>query len=71
MVFIKVWCEWDFNGEFGGNNNEDVFEVDVEWSDDDITSRVSDLLVKCTGESEDDLEGLFGWRFVSVRKLGE
>lgn len=24
---IKVWCEYDISGSFGGNNNEEVFQV--------------------------------------------
>ena len=26
-AMIRVWCEYDINGRFGGNNNEEVFQA--------------------------------------------
>ena len=66
MSFIKVWCEYDFSGNFGGNNNEDVFEVN---KDDDIEKLVSNFLIKVTGLDEEDLEGLYDWNYITISQL--
>lgn len=69
MKFISVWCEYDFNGSFGGNNNEEAYIVDESLSDDEIEAKVVTELAECTGESVEDLDGLFGWQVISIAKL--
>lgn len=66
MSFIKVWCEYDFSGNFGNNNNEDIFEVDA---DDNIDKLVLNFLIQATDLNELDLEDLYGWEFVSINQL--
>lgn len=68
-MFIKVWCEYDLSGAFGGCNNEDVFEVSDNFDRDFITGTVTSLVVRRTGVSESDLEGLFSWEYVEIEKL--
>ncbi|CAM0065508.1 hypothetical protein VPHF86_0296 [Vibrio phage F86] len=69
MKFISVWCEYDFNGAFGGNNNEEAYIVDDSLSVDEIEAKVVAELSACTGESAEDLDGLFSWRVINVVKL--
>ncbi len=66
MRYIKIWCEYDFSGNFGGNNNEDVFEVNM---DDDIDKLVLNFLIKVTGLDEEDLEDLYGWNYINISQL--
>jgi hypothetical protein len=66
MRYIKVWCEYDFSGNFGGNNNEDVFEVNM---DDDIDKLVLNFLIKATGLEEEVLEDLYGWTYINISQL--
>ena len=66
MSYIKVWCEYDFSGNFGGNNNEDIFEVNM---DDNIDKLVLNFLIKATGLDEEDLEGLYGWNYINISQL--
>ncbi len=66
MSYIKVWCEYDFSGNFGGNNNEDIFKVNM---DDNIDKLVLNFLIKATGLDEEDLEGLYGWDYISISQL--
>lgn len=63
---IQVWCEYDINGEFGGNNNEDVFFVE-EGSD--VESLVKDRISLATGLEEDELEDLYGWAYLTPLTL--
>lgn len=64
MNYIKVWCEYDISGDFGGNNNEDIFVVSDSLSSQDIdqilTGRFADLAddTECEGSLLD--EGLMG-----------
>lgn len=76
-MFIKVWSEWDICGEFGGNNNEAVFEVDnnltVEQIDSLVLGQVGhycDLDSAEEGETIFDT-GLLGWESITITKLGE
>ncbi len=69
MKFISVWCEYDFNGAFGGNNNEEAFIVDESLSDDEIEAKVVTELAGRTGETVEDLEGLFDWKVVEIATL--
>ena len=69
VSYIKVWCEYDFNGSFGGNNNEEVFTVYENMSVEDINEKVSKLLRGSTGLSDEDLEDLWDWEFIEVKEL--
>lgn len=66
---IKVWCEYDFNGPFGGNNNEAAIVVPEHYADGQIEAKVSAYLSKATGESEKNLEGLYGWQHIELPVL--
>ena len=66
MRYVKVWCEYDFSGNFGGNNNEDIFEVNM---DDNIDKLVLNFLIKVTGLDEEDLEDLYGWNYINISQL--
>lgn len=69
MDLIKVWCEYDIGGEFGGNNNEDVLDIsDVPCGK--IDSAVLDYLCRATSAEPDDLEDLYGWEKITPIKLG-
>lgn len=64
--FIKVWCEYDINGSFGGNCSEEVFAI---IGDVDIDQCVFDYVSNATGLSEEDLNGLYDWEWVTVSKF--
>ncbi len=66
MSYIKVWCEYDFSGNFGGNNNEDIFKVNM---DDNIDKLVLNFLIKATGLDEEDLEDLYSWNYINISQL--
>lgn len=68
-MFIQVWCEYDFNGKFGGNNNEDVFIVTDGTSDEEVEAMVLSKLSSFTGVEEDELEGLFSWKSIVIKDL--
>lgn len=67
--YIKVWCEYDISGNFGGNNNQEVFIVPENVLD--IEKVVLQYIMNCTGLSEEDLEGgwMYGWEFIEVEEL--
>lgn len=67
--FIKVWCEYDFSGSFGGNNNEEIFMVDSELSQTEIEELVLTKLSNYTGLTSKDLADLYDWTFVDIEKL--
>lgn len=69
MKYIEVWCEYDFNGSFGGNNNEAVFEVDENMNADDTIEKVVDYLSNKTSLSKEDLEDLWDWEFIEIEEL--
>lgn len=71
MDYIKVWCEYDFSGNFGGDNNEDVFEVDESLTEEQVGDLVLNYLVDRTDCSEEELDGLYGWEYITVETLGE
>jgi hypothetical protein len=76
-MFIKVWCEYDIGGDFGGNNNEDVFEVDDGLTAAQINQLVeekfSDLFEDIKEEDDESFlnTGLLGWETITINKLGE
>lgn len=71
MAHIKVWCEYDFGGSFGGNNDEDIFEIPSGLSVHQVRQLIVAHLKQAAGVEEDDLEGLYDWEHVSIKKLGE
>lgn len=60
-MLVHAWCEYDFSGSFGGNNNEDIFNVDDGLTEEQINDLVVSYLEKNSGLSEDELDGLWGW----------
>lgn len=68
MAHIKVWCEYDFGGDFGCNN-EAVFSI-AEDAEDVVDEMVLALLKYRTGCTEEDLEDLYGWEYIRVEELG-
>ena len=72
MEFIKVWCEYDFGGQFGGNNNQGVFSIPEHLSTSEVDTLVRNYLISATGVGDEDLdEDLYGWEDISVSYLGE
>lgn len=69
VSYIKVWCEYDFNGSFGGNNNEEVFIVSSGMSIEDIETMILNELMAYTSLGEDELEGLYDWEWIEVKEL--
>lgn len=69
MRYIKVWCEYDFNGQFGSNNNEEVFIVSDKLSVKDIDKLVLNYLVESSETSEEDLKDLYDWQYIDVEEL--
>jgi hypothetical protein len=75
MNYIKVWCEYDIGGDFGGNNNETIFKV----PDNLDTKQIEELLTnnfKYYNEILDEPEGfnmldegLMGWEYIDVELL--
>lgn len=68
---IKLWCEYDFGGDFGSNNNEDVVVVEDGITGDEIEKRLLTYLEKITCLSEGDLEGLWDWEYVNGISLNK
>jgi len=68
-MFISVWCEYDINGDFGGNNNQDVFSVSKELTQSQVEDLVLERLKVQTGLDEEELEGLYGWEYLAIKEL--
>ncbi len=69
ILYIKLWCEYDISGTFGGNNNEEILAIP-----EDFTGSVPDLLRehvnnRCPYLEEDD-EGLWDYEYIDVFMLG-
>ena len=69
VSYIKVWCEYDFNGSFGGNNNEEVMVVETGLSRKEVNTLVYDYLRKVSRLGKEGLEGLWDWEFIEVKEL--
>lgn len=69
MTYIKVWCEYDFNGNCGGNNNEEVFEIDDSLDTEQVEKLLTEYMVAATGIFKEGLDGLYDWQYLEVRKL--
>lgn len=76
-MFIKVWCEYDICGSFGGNNNEEVYEVNDDLSEEDVDALVEKAFaylfeeVKEEGDESFLSTGLLNWEVININKLGE
>ncbi|QBX32821.1 hypothetical protein Asfd1_195 [Aeromonas phage Asfd_1] len=74
-AIIKVWCEYDINGGFGGNNNEEVFQVilpaglDADAATAYISSVVEKYIKDVTGLDRFELEDMFDWSYHTMRVL--
>ncbi|AUR86049.1 hypothetical protein NVP1081O_314 [Vibrio phage 1.081.O._10N.286.52.C2] len=70
LKYIQVWCEYDFGGQFGGNNNEEVYSVAADATSDEIEQMVISSLLKDTGiDDADELDELYGWSEAVVANL--
>ncbi|AUS02879.1 hypothetical protein NVP2275O_298 [Vibrio phage 2.275.O._10N.286.54.E11] len=67
--FIKVWCEYNISGSFGGNNNEEVLEYNGDSEVDDIDQLVLDFMKRKTNLTEEELEDLHGWEWLVMEEL--
>lgn len=76
--YISVWSEYDINGQFGGDNEQEIFLVDDELTNSEVEAllnkKYSDLWEDV--KEEDDPEdaslftlGLMGWERTSVEEL--
>lgn len=69
-AFIKIWCEYDICGNFGGNNDQEIcniiFPADLELAMRNayVDERVKEHIISMTDLSVDDISGLFGWDYV-------
>jgi len=78
MDFIKVWCEYDMSGQFGGNSNEEVFIVSDSLTDAEIDSLVCKELqwiwkdvMEEDAQAENIIEArLAGWEYITIQNLG-
>ena len=68
MSYIKVWCEYDFGSQFGGNY-EDVFLVMSKTKQEDIDGIVLEYLSEKTGIESEELEGLCDWDYITIEGL--
>tara|TARA_Y100001956_G_scaffold51641_1_gene50370 strand:- start:225 stop:467 length:243 start_codon:yes stop_codon:yes gene_type:complete len=65
LFFIKIWCEYDISGAFGGNNNEDIIVCDARVPESEIEERCLKYIKTTTGLTNADLEGLWGYSFIN------
>ena len=64
MKYIKVRCEYDFGGSFGGNNNEEICAVADNTTDEEVEDFVMKYLMGNSGfEDKEDLKGMYGWEY--------
>lgn len=72
---VKVWCEYDISGSFGGNNNEEVFQVvfPTDITPDAYDMHISLMVEKYVKDVTDlhslELEGLFDWSYIEPKVL--
>lgn len=74
MNYIKVWCEYDIGGEFGGNNDQDVFLVPEGANVDQLLADKFQHIWDDIKEEDDEDEnlidaGLMGWEYISIWEL--
>lgn len=70
MQAIKIWCEYDFGGSFGGNNNEECIlpNPNSTTSEEDGVSVIA-YLEERTSMSKEELEGLYDWEYITLNTL--
>ena len=66
---IKVWCEYNIGGSFGGNNDEAVFVVPDGTEQDAIDKFVTDYVVQKTGTPVEELEDLYDWEYITTHMI--
>ncbi|APU01930.1 hypothetical protein [Aeromonas phage L9-6] len=72
---IKIWCEYDISGQFGGNNNEEVVSITFpeHVQENERNGYIEDVVLtyvqKMTYEDADNLEGLYGWEHIDIVNL--
>lgn len=72
-MLVKVWCEYDISGQFGGNNNEEVITLTGNIRSHNginyelITDKIQDYLCVITGLSADELVDLWGWEIINSK----
>lgn len=72
MEFIIVYCEEDISGNFGGNNNEEVFSVDSSLSEDEVDMLVRSELSKRLDDVDiDGSEDLYQWNYTTIQSLSK
>lgn len=55
MRLFKVEFEYDFGGSFGGNNNQDVYQIDNDdMTLDEIIDKIEEDVLARSGCDEDD-----------------
>lgn len=72
ISYIKIWCEYDICGSFGGNNNEHVLVVDHDEHIVDreaITEIIEKYVIDMSGCSKDEIDGLWTWDFISIMEI--
>lgn len=69
-LFIKVECEYDISGAFGGNNNQHVFMIGPDYDEDDVEKIILKELSSRTGLYEEELEDLYNWEYIDIKELG-
>jgi len=69
MAYIKVEFEYDFGGSFGGNNNQDVFEISNDLDNNQITEKICSHLEGICGLSEEDVLELMNWEYLDIGQL--
>lgn len=74
-ALVKIWCEYDINGDFGGNNDEALARITfpADMPSDEYIGYIFEVVEKYvseqTGLDADDLDGLVGWSYVSPVRL--
>ena len=64
MKLVSVWCEYDINGDFGGDSNEAVFYVEEILTTKEVESLIEKNLSSITNLDGEDLEDLWDWDYI-------
>lgn len=66
---IKVWCEYDISGSFGGNNNEQCLLISDQLTQEEIDNLVIGFVSRRCGLDKEDLEDLYDWQYIVLDEL--